>query len=194
MTIRSRSGRITRTDGPFAETKEFLGGFYLIEAPDLAAAVAIVESDPMIEMGSVEIRPFLEQAHSATGERRPPLENPTARMTDPRAFLRSLLDAAVAAALPAKVVPPHLPKPPKGRTIVLGAGKASAAMARAVEDHWHGPARRPRRHPHRPRRALRSGSRSSRPRTRCPTRAAATPRGASSRSPRAPVRTTSCSA
>ena len=53
-------------------------------------------------------------------------------------FLRTLLDAAIAAALPAKVVPPHLPKPPKGRTIVLGAGKASAAMAKAVEDNWPG--------------------------------------------------------
>ena len=53
-----------------------------------------------------------------------------------RAFLRSLFDAAVAAALPAHVVPAHLPPLPRGRTIVLGAGKASAAMARAVEDHW----------------------------------------------------------
>lgn len=60
-------------------------------------------------------------------------------MTDPRAFLRALFDAAVAAALPAKVAPPHLPKPPRGRTIVLGAGKASAAMAMAVEEHWPGP-------------------------------------------------------
>ncbi|HVY18741.1 MAG TPA: glycerate kinase [Bauldia sp.] len=53
-----------------------------------------------------------------------------------RAFLRDLFDRAVAAALPARVVPPHLPPPPKGRTIVLGAGKASAAMAKAVEDNW----------------------------------------------------------
>jgi hydroxypyruvate reductase len=53
-----------------------------------------------------------------------------------RAFLRALFDRAVAAAAPARVVPPHLPAPPKGRTIVLGAGKASAAMARAVEDNW----------------------------------------------------------
>jgi hydroxypyruvate reductase len=59
-------------------------------------------------------------------------------MTDPRAFLRSLFEAAVAAALPERVVPAHLPVPPKGRTIVLGAGKASAAMARAVEEHWPG--------------------------------------------------------
>ena len=36
-------------------------------------------------------------------------------------------------------MPPHLPAPPKGRTIVVGAGKASAAMAKAVEDHWPGP-------------------------------------------------------
>src|SRR6476646_11392952 len=50
-----------------------------------------------------------------------------------------MFDAAVAAALPARSVPAHLPAPPKGRTIVLGAGKASAAMAKAVEDHWPGP-------------------------------------------------------
>jgi hydroxypyruvate reductase len=60
-------------------------------------------------------------------------------MTEPRTFLRSLFEAAVGAALPARVVPPHLPPPPRGRTIVLGAGKASAAMARAVEEHWPGP-------------------------------------------------------
>ncbi|WP_051340626.1 glycerate kinase type-2 family protein [Azospirillum halopraeferens] len=47
--------------------------------------------------------------------------------------------AAVAAARPDLVVPPHLPAPPRGRTLVIGAGKASAAMARAVEDHWPGP-------------------------------------------------------
>ncbi len=60
-------------------------------------------------------------------------------VTDPRTFLRSLLDAAIAAAAPEKVVPPHLPELPKGRTVVVGAGKAAAAMARAVEDHWVGP-------------------------------------------------------
>ena len=50
-----------------------------------------------------------------------------------------MFDAAVAAAQPALCLPPHLPPPPKGRTIVIGAGKASAAMARALEDHWAGP-------------------------------------------------------
>ena len=58
---------------------------------------------------------------------------------DRRPLLRSLFDAAVAAAQPALCLPPHLPPHPKGRTIVIGAGKASAAMARALEDHWDGP-------------------------------------------------------
>ena len=49
-----------------------------------------------------------------------------------------MFDAAVGAAQPALCVPAHLPEPPKGRLVVIGAGKASAAMARAVEDHWPG--------------------------------------------------------
>ena len=53
-----------------------------------------------------------------------------------RDLLRGLFEAAVAAADPAKVVPPHLPSPPPGRTLVLAAGKAAASMARAVEQHW----------------------------------------------------------
>jgi len=55
---------------------------------------------------------------------------------NPRALLRQMFDAAVAAAQPALCLPAHLPPPPKGRTIVIGAGKASAAMARAFEDLW----------------------------------------------------------
>ena len=55
-----------------------------------------------------------------------------------QASLRRMFEAAVAAAQPALCVPPHLPAPPKGRLVVIGAGKASAAMARAVEDHWAG--------------------------------------------------------
>jgi glycerate 2-kinase len=50
-----------------------------------------------------------------------------------------MFDAAVAAAQPERCIPPHLPEPPKGRLLVIGAGKASAAMACAVEDHWSGP-------------------------------------------------------
>ena len=56
-----------------------------------------------------------------------------------RALLRRLFDAAVAAADPTHCVPPHLPDPPAGRTVVVGAGKAAAAMARAVETSWQGP-------------------------------------------------------
>jgi hydroxypyruvate reductase len=58
---------------------------------------------------------------------------------DHRVLLRAMFDAAVGAAAPALCVPPHLPPPPKGRTIVVGAGKAAAAMAAAVEAHWRGP-------------------------------------------------------
>ena len=58
---------------------------------------------------------------------------------DPRTLLRQMFDAAIASAQPALCLPPHLPDPPTGRTIVIGAGKASAAMARALEDHWPGP-------------------------------------------------------
>ena len=58
--------------------------------------------------------------------------------TAPRDLLRQMFDAAIAAAQPALCVPANLPEPPKGRLVVIGAGKASAAMARAVEDHWPG--------------------------------------------------------
>lgn len=57
-------------------------------------------------------------------------------------LLRRLFDAAIASAQPARCIPAHLPTAAelgRGRLIVIGAGKASAAMARAVEDHWHGP-------------------------------------------------------
>jgi len=56
--------------------------------------------------------------------------------TQPVAFLRALFDVAVARAQPAQVLPAHLPPPPRGRTVVVGAGKASAAMALALEAAW----------------------------------------------------------
>ena len=58
---------------------------------------------------------------------------------DPRAFLRGLFDAAIAAAAPAETLARFLPPPPKGRTIVVGAGKAAASMAAALEAAWPGP-------------------------------------------------------
>jgi hydroxypyruvate reductase len=60
----------------------------------------------------------------------------------PATLLRQLFDAAVASAQPALCVPPHVPTPQevgRGRLVVIGAGKASAAMAQAVERHWQGP-------------------------------------------------------
>ena len=60
-------------------------------------------------------------------------------MTDDRDLLKRLFAAAIGAVDPLTILAGHLPPPPKGRTIVLGAGKAAAAMARAVEDHWDGP-------------------------------------------------------
>ena len=55
---------------------------------------------------------------------------------DPRAFLRALYDAAVARAQPAVVMRDFLPSPPKGRTIAIGGGKASGAMAAALDALW----------------------------------------------------------
>jgi hydroxypyruvate reductase len=60
----------------------------------------------------------------------------SATLADPQAFLRGLFDTAVAAVSPALCLPPHLPPPPRGKTVVIGAGKAAAAMAAAVEAHW----------------------------------------------------------
>lgn len=59
-------------------------------------------------------------------------------MITPRALLEEMFQTAINAAQPALCLPQHLPLPPKGRLVVLGAGKASAAMAKAVEDNWQG--------------------------------------------------------
>jgi glycerate 2-kinase len=60
-------------------------------------------------------------------------------MSSPRTLLTEMFRAAIASAQPGVCVPAHLPEPPRGRLIVVGAGKASAAMAQAVERHWRGP-------------------------------------------------------
>jgi hypothetical protein len=60
-TVRTTAGRHTIHDGPFAETKEQLGGYYLIDAPDLDAAIAIAKKLPLAADGAVEIRPLLGQ-------------------------------------------------------------------------------------------------------------------------------------
>jgi hypothetical protein len=60
--VRTSHGSKTIHDGPFAETKEQLGGFYLIEAPDLDAAIAIAKKVPVLQDGAIEIRPLLGPA------------------------------------------------------------------------------------------------------------------------------------
>ena len=59
-TVRIRGGRLSTTDGPFAETKEQLGGYYLIEARDLNEAIQIASRIPSAKIGSVEVRPVVE--------------------------------------------------------------------------------------------------------------------------------------
>ena len=56
-TVRVRDGKITTTDGPFAETKEQLGGYYLIEARDLNDAIQVAAKIPSARFGSIEVRP-----------------------------------------------------------------------------------------------------------------------------------------
>ena len=57
-TVRVRDGRVSVTDGPFAETKEQLGGFYMIEARDLDEAIQIAAGIPPARVGSIELRPI----------------------------------------------------------------------------------------------------------------------------------------
>ncbi len=57
--VRVRDGQRTTTDGPFAETAEALGGYYLIEAPDLDAAIAWAAKIPAAKSGTIEVRPIM---------------------------------------------------------------------------------------------------------------------------------------
>jgi hypothetical protein len=59
-TVRVRDGERILTDGPFAETKEQLGGFYVIEAADLDAALAVAAQIPEAQLGGVEVRPIVD--------------------------------------------------------------------------------------------------------------------------------------
>ena len=67
-TVRIRDGRMSTTDGPFAETKEQLGGFYLIDARDLNEAIGLAAKIPSAHNGAIEVRPISEG-----GCRQPPL-------------------------------------------------------------------------------------------------------------------------
>ena len=61
-TVRVRNGKVSTTDGPFAETKEQLGGYYLINAKDLNDAIQVASKIPSSRLGSIEVRPIMEFA------------------------------------------------------------------------------------------------------------------------------------
>ena len=63
-TLRVRQGRLVTTDGPFAETREQLGGYYLIDARDLNEAIQVASRIPSARIGSIEVRPILELGRS----------------------------------------------------------------------------------------------------------------------------------
>ncbi len=64
--VRVRDGKRLVTDGPFAETREQLGGYYLIEAKNLDEAIAIAARVPSVSVGTVEVRPLVERPATAT--------------------------------------------------------------------------------------------------------------------------------
>jgi hypothetical protein len=70
-TVRLRGGQRLVTDGPFAETKEALGGFYLIEARDLDAAIEFAAQCPGARTGSVEVRPVMAMPDTSSGSASP---------------------------------------------------------------------------------------------------------------------------
>ena len=72
VSIDRRRLKMSLVDGPYAETKEVVGGFLLVEAPDMAAAVALFDDDPIAAYGRLQIRPLMEDhRHSETGQGRP---------------------------------------------------------------------------------------------------------------------------
>ena len=73
VTLRVRQGRTVQTDGPFAETKEHLGGVVILEAKDMEEAIALNRDSAILRIASVEIRPLPEtpDVHTETGEKRP---------------------------------------------------------------------------------------------------------------------------
>jgi hypothetical protein len=75
-TVRMRNGRLSVTDGPFAETKEQLAGFYMIEAKDLNEAIQIASRIPPARVGSIEVRPIrpIREAVAQAQLRKPALE------------------------------------------------------------------------------------------------------------------------
>jgi hypothetical protein len=75
VNVRVRNGKVLRTDGPYTETKEWLGGFTLIEAADMDEAIALTAESEITKVSRIEIRPILVQMHSLTGAGRPEFQD-----------------------------------------------------------------------------------------------------------------------
>lgn len=69
--LRNVDGELVAVDGPYAESKEVVGGFLLLEAESIDALMPLFEDDPILKYGRMEIRPLVVHAHSQTGEGRP---------------------------------------------------------------------------------------------------------------------------
>ena len=69
--LRFENGGLIATDGPYAESKEVVGGFLLLEAESIDALMPLFEDDPILKYGRMEIRPLVVHTHSQTGEGRP---------------------------------------------------------------------------------------------------------------------------
>jgi hypothetical protein len=69
--LRFQNGELIATDGPYAESKEVVGGFLLLEAESIDQLMPLFEDDPILKYGRMEIRPLVVHAHSQTGEGRP---------------------------------------------------------------------------------------------------------------------------
>ena len=67
-TVRIRNGKLSTTDGPFAETREQLGGFYLVEARDLNEAIQVAARIPSSRTGSIEVRPIVDFSQAGANE------------------------------------------------------------------------------------------------------------------------------
>jgi hypothetical protein len=68
--VRVRNGKRLLTDGPFAETREQLGGYYLVEARDLDEAIGIASRIPSVRFGTIEVRPLVDVAAATAGAQR----------------------------------------------------------------------------------------------------------------------------
>lgn len=71
--LRNVDGELLSTDGPYAESKEVVGGFLLLEAESVEALMPLFADDPILKYGRMEIRPLVVNTHSETGEGRPEL-------------------------------------------------------------------------------------------------------------------------